>query len=191
MPRPSTAMTWSQSSTVDSRMSPRGMIPAFATSTSSRPKRSTAVWIIRWASSTSETSPVTASTSAPVSRSSAGQGEQRIFLDIGDDEAGAFLGKAHRRGAADTKGGAGDDADGVLESGHATTPSGPRRQMPAHCGGYASCRHVGYVARVRAESTDDGQRERPGCRFGDPPRMPGRGRCSQRARAALEGLLGI
>ena len=37
MPRPSIAMTWSQSSTVDSMISPSGMMPALATATSSRP----------------------------------------------------------------------------------------------------------------------------------------------------------
>jgi hypothetical protein len=42
MPRPSTAMTASQSSAVDSRTSPRGMMPALATATSIRPKASTA-----------------------------------------------------------------------------------------------------------------------------------------------------
>jgi hypothetical protein len=70
MPRPSTAITRSQSSTVDSSTSPSGMMPAFATSTSSRPKWSTAAWIMRRASSTTETSPVTVSTSAPEPRKS-------------------------------------------------------------------------------------------------------------------------
>ena len=51
MPRPSTAITRSQSSGVASTMVFSGMIPALATSTSMRPKLSTAVLIMRRASS--------------------------------------------------------------------------------------------------------------------------------------------
>ena len=65
MPRPSTAITRSQSSGVASTMVFSGMIPALATSTSMRPKLSTAVLIMRRASSTTDTSPTTASISAP------------------------------------------------------------------------------------------------------------------------------
>ena len=65
MPRPSTAITSSQSAAVTSCASPSGMMPALATSTSSRPKRSTAAPIIRRASASTETSPTTVSTSAP------------------------------------------------------------------------------------------------------------------------------
>src|ERR687898_265910 len=64
-PRPSTAITRSQSSGVASTMVFSGMMPALATSTSMRPKVSTAVLIMRRASSTTETSPTTASTSEP------------------------------------------------------------------------------------------------------------------------------
>jgi hypothetical protein len=65
MPLPSTAITRSQSSGVASTMVFSGMMPALATSTSMRPKPSTAVLIMRRASSTTETSPTTASTSEP------------------------------------------------------------------------------------------------------------------------------
>src|SRR5215208_7984590 len=61
MPLPSTAITWSQSSTVASTMLFRGMMPALATSTSMPPNLSTAVPIMSRASSTTETSPTTAS----------------------------------------------------------------------------------------------------------------------------------
>src|SRR5918997_622195 len=74
IPRPSTAITWSQSSGVASTMVLKGMTPAFATRTSIRPKRSTAAPIMRFASSGLETSPTTVSTSmsspANLSRSS-------------------------------------------------------------------------------------------------------------------------
>jgi hypothetical protein len=70
MPRPSMAITSSQLAAVTSITSPSGMMPALATSTSSRPKRSAAAPIIRRASSSTETSPTTVSTSVPPSRSS-------------------------------------------------------------------------------------------------------------------------
>src|SRR5215217_6285015 len=65
IPRPSTATTSSQSSGVASAMFRRGMIPAFATRTSSRPCCSTAAAIILFASSGFETSPTAATSSAP------------------------------------------------------------------------------------------------------------------------------
>src|SRR3712207_449639 len=65
IPRPSTAITWSQSSGVASTMLFRGITPALATSTSTRPNESTAAPMILFASSTAETSPTTETTSAP------------------------------------------------------------------------------------------------------------------------------
>ncbi len=65
IPRPSIAMTRSQSSGVASTMLLSGMTPALATRTSIRPNLPTAASMMRRASSTTETSPTTASTSAP------------------------------------------------------------------------------------------------------------------------------
>ena len=87
MPRPSTAITWSQSATEVWSMVLSGITPALATSTSIRPNDETAASTIARASSSTETSPTTV-TMSPSSARAVSASVDRV--EVGGHDARAL-----------------------------------------------------------------------------------------------------